>query len=470
MSRISEAVKILFGKKALTRNGSMFPSYQFINGQFVSIDDNRRSYITDGLNLNDVIYSIHSLITEKAKLPEWAVYKVTDQKKFKRYQSLSRKKGLTGEDYKTLLRLKDESLELIEVPKLSELLKYPNSYETMQDMVARHIGFKLITGGSCIWGETLSAGANEGKPQALHIVPYQEITIIADNKTFPFTEAGYSLTALSLNFPKAQVLHDKYANYDFDINGSHLYGQSPIKSALKRLSRSNSAVKASAAMFQNQGVKGILYMDDPRVFQAGFAATDTIKQTQAVKDLLTKGEWTGESQHGRIGYSGYKLGWQDVGLSPVDLSIIESEKWDLKRFCSIWGVPAQLVGDSETSTYNNIKEAEKALTSRATMPHLISFRQHLNRKLNDDWGFSGSGFFVDFDQTCFTELQEDVKEKSAWVNQLKLLSPNEQRNLLGLETLEIPEADEPWISASDGMPYSEWKMQDDGSGDDKDSL
>lgn len=448
----------------------MFPSYQFINGQFVGIADDRRSYITDGLNLNDVIYSIHSLITEKAKLPEWGVYKVTDQKKFNRYQSLSRKKGLTGEDYKTLLKLKEESLELIEVPKLSELLKYPNSYETMQDMVSRHIGYKLITGGSCIWGETLSAGANAGKPQAMHVLPYQEITIIANNKTFPFTEAGYSLTPLSINFTKQSVLHDKYANYDWDVNGSHLYGQSPIKSALKRLSRSNSAVKASAAMFQNQGVKGILFMDDPRVLQGGFNVAETTAQVQAVKEKLTKGEWTGESQFGRIGFSGYKLGWQDVGLSPVDLSIIESEKWDLKRFCSIWGVPAQLVGDSETSTYNNIKEAEKALTSRATLPHLISLRQHLNRKLNDDWGFSGSGFFVDFDQTCFTELQEDVKEKSAWVNQLKVLSPNEQRNLLGLETLEDPLFDEPWITPADGMPLSEWKIQDDGSDDDKDGL
>lgn len=462
MSKLSEAFKILFGKKALTRNGSMFPSYQFINGQFVGIADDRRAYITEGLNLNDVIYSIQSLITEKAKLPEWAVYKVKDESKLKKYLSLTRKKNLTGDDYKKIIQLKDESLELIQVPKLSELLKYPNSYETMQDLVSKHIGYKLITGGSCIWGETLSAGANAGKPQALHIIPYQEITIIADNKVFPFTEAGYSLTTLNLNFPKEQVLHDKYANYDFDVNGSHLYGVSPIKSALKRLSRNNSAVKASAAMFQNQGVKGILYMDDPRVLQGNYNVSDTTAQVQAVKEKLTKGEWTGESQFGRIGFSGYKLGWQDVGLSPVDLSIIESEKWDLKRFCSVWGVPAQLVGDSETSTYNNVKEAEKALTSRATMPHLVSLRNQLNRKLADDWGFKDKGFFVDFDQTCFTELQDDIGEKASWVNTL-MISPNAKLNLLGLETNKEPVFDEVWIKPGDGMPLSEWEVKPDES-------
>ena len=114
-------------------------------------------------------------------------------------------------------------------------------------------------------------------------------------------------------------LHDKYPNYDWDVNGSHLYGMSPLKAALRRLSRSNSAVKSSAAMFENQGVKGILYMDDPRVMGGNFNVAETTKQVEAVKEKLTRGEWAGAENHGRIGFSGYKLGWQDVGLSPVDL-------------------------------------------------------------------------------------------------------------------------------------------------------
>ncbi len=60
----------------------------------------------------------------------------------------------------------------------------------------------------------------------------------------------------------------------------------------------------------------------------------------ARQKLVGKGEWVGSDNWGRIGVSGYKLGWQSVGLSPVDLSIIESEKWDLKRFGAVYGVPS----------------------------------------------------------------------------------------------------------------------------------
>jgi len=462
MGRLQDAWNILTGK-ALTMNniGQPFASYNMINGTFVGISDNRTNYIIDGYQVNDVIYSVVSIITDKVAMPDWEVYKVIDEKAMRTYQGLMQKKNMTTEDIKLAQELKRKALEPVQVDRLSELMKYPNSYETMQDLVSASSGYKLLTGGRAIWAEMLDSGANQGKPYALHVLPYDQLSIIAKTNVFPIVEAGYTMTVeANLNFPKEQVLHDKYQNYQWDVNGSHLYGMSPLRSALRRISRSNDAVRASAAMFQNQGVKGVLYMDDPRVINGGASIMDSAKQVQAIKEKLTRGEWVGADNHGRIGVSGYKLGWQEVGLSPVDLAIIESEKWDLKRFCSVYGVPAQLVGDSETSTYNNVKEAEKALTTRCAMPLLVSFRNHLNRKLNSDWGYAGKGYFVDFDQTVFTELQEDIVEKSTWVNKLMGLSPNEQRNLLGLETIDNPLFDEPWVTPEMGMPLSEWAMDE----------
>ena len=107
-------------------------------------------------------------------------------------------------------------------------------------------------------------------------------------------------------------------------------------------------------------------------------------------------------------------------------------------------------------SYNNVREAEKALTTRCAMPQLVSFRNHLNRKLQTCWGYEGQNVFVDFDHTVFTELQEDVVEKSNWIKDLKALSPNEQRMLLGLERIDDPMFDEPWITTQDGMPLSEY--------------
>lgn len=69
MSRISEAWRALTGKAA-TQIGRPFASYNLVNGQFVSVDDNKTSYITNGYTINDQLYSIVNLILDKVKMPE----------------------------------------------------------------------------------------------------------------------------------------------------------------------------------------------------------------------------------------------------------------------------------------------------------------------------------------------------------------------------------------------------------------
>ena len=79
MGRLQDAWNILTGK-ALPMNaiGQPFTSYNMINGTFVGIADNRTNYIIDGYQVNDVIYSVVSIITDKVAMPDWEVYKVID--------------------------------------------------------------------------------------------------------------------------------------------------------------------------------------------------------------------------------------------------------------------------------------------------------------------------------------------------------------------------------------------------------
>lgn len=327
----------------------------------------------------------------------------------------------------------------------------------MQDMMTALIGYKLLTGDYYQYNELLDARPTQGQPFAFHALPSQDVTIIADRTKFPLTEAGYNIASIQANFAKSQVLHGKYCP-GFDANGSHLYGLSPIKAALLKIKRNNSAIKASGAMYDNGGVKGILYMDDPRVLQAGVSPADTKKQMDAVKGTLA-GEWTGADNFGKIGTSGYKMGWQEIGLSPVDLNIIEAEKWDYISYCNIYGVPPELLGLT-AKTYNNVKEAESALTSRVAMPQLVSYRDELNRYLQTYTAQKNKGIIVDFDQTCFTELQEDLAAKWGWIKELPI-SPNSKLMQMGMETNKAPEFDEVWITPAMGMPLSEWQMEPD---------
>lgn len=422
--------KKLFGgqKKAL----QMGVTYQINGGNLISSEDNKTTYITEGYTTNDIIFSIVNLIADKVRIAQWGVYKIEDESSLKKYEALMSKKNLTGDDYKMALQYRKKALVDYNDAKLDELLKYPNESCSFSDLVADSSIFKLICGGRMIYADLLEGGANGGKPQSLTILPYNLISILA-KKEFPsmlVSEAGYKLDDWGLTtIPKENVLHDKYFNPSYDTMGSHLFGLSPIKAALLLMDKSNSANKTEAAQFQNQGPKKIIFMDDDR-----FNPAQGNDQAQQIKKILQGREYGGPNNAGKVATSGYKMGVIDAGLSPVDLGIIESEKWTLRRFCNVFGgVPSQLLNDPENKSYNNQKEGEKALTTRGAIPQLNSFRNNLNRKLNSDWGYKGQNIYVDYDSTVYTELQDDIKEKWSWVKELPV-SWEYKLELMGLDS------------------------------------
>jgi len=400
-------------------------SYEVINGQVISSPDNKKSYLTNGYNINDIIYSIVQLITEKVKVAPWASYKVVDEQALKKYTAIMQRKDLSADDFIKAKDLRKKALEPLNDARLQELLKYPNEYQTFQDLVADSSTYKLLTGDRLIWAELLNAGANTGKPFSLHLIPSQEISVVATTQ-WPMTILGYKLDSWGLvNIPKKEVIHDKYFNPNCDTRGSHLLGLAPLKAALNLTDRSNSENKAATASFQNGGPRSIIFVDEP-----GYSLEQKGPHAAAIKRILTSNEYTGPNNTNKFASSGAKMGVVPVGLSPVDLDIIASEMWSLRRFCNVFGgVPSQLLNDPENKVYNNTVEGEKALTTRCALPLLNSFREQFNRKLIE-WGYKN--IIIDYDMTVFSELQENMKDKWEWVKQLPVTN-GYKLDLMGLD-------------------------------------
>ena len=120
---------------------------------------------------------------------------------------------------------------------------------------------------------------------------------------------------------------------------------------------------AASVAFKNQGVKGFISPDiSPQDVDMGNIAIMG-EQAAKVKKLLTSPEYSGADSYGKMVATAYRMNWTDIGLSPVDMRIIDSEKWDAVMLRNIYGVPPELLGLTQ-KTYNNVKEAEKALTTR----------------------------------------------------------------------------------------------------------
>jgi len=388
---------------------------------------NAQQYVRDGYQSNDIVYSIVKLITDKAKLAPFHVYKVVDETAAKRYKSLMKQPDKI-ENWNEVKQLHKKAFELYTGDaRLNELLKYPNGEDTWADLVEQWCGFKLLTGNSFIYAKMIEGGANDGKPFELYALPAQYMAIIANVEVFPPVRVGYQLYYGKMwTFDTKEILHDKYFNPYWTVTGNELYGQSPLMAAARTLTRSNEAKTAAVASFQNGGPAGVLFMNDER-----FDPTSGTQQAQALKKSIS--EKGGASNYNSIAVSGYKVDWKQIGLSPVELNIIESEKWDMKSLCNIYGVPSQLLNDADNKTYNNQREGEKALTLRCAIPLLDSIAENMNRKLHSDWGYRGTNVYIGYDIQVFQELEANKTEQVEWLDKAWWISPAQKMEIMGIK-------------------------------------
>lgn len=425
-SFISKKIGLLSGS-SLKQMGQR--TFVVVNGQIISSPDNKDSYIKNGYAANDVVYSAANLIVDKVRVAPWGAYEVVDYAKLKKANALINKKDITSDDLREASMLKKSALVQSDEEKINKLIEYPNDYCTFSEFVAESSLHKLLTGDRYIFAEKLGEGANGDIPQSLWLLPPQHVVIVATTG-FPVREEGYKLNVYGfyLVIPRESVLHDKFPNPDYSTSGSHLYGLSPLKAGLNLIDMIRESTTAAKAAFQNGGPKSIAFVDDNR-----FDPVTGAEQAQAIKKILQSGEYTGSDNYNKIAVSGYRMGVVPVGLSPVELGIIEAQKWGLRRVCNLMlGIPSQLLNDPDNKTYNNQKEGEKALTVRGALPLLTSFRDAFNKKLKSDWGFSKKNIYVDFDATVYSELQDEQSQKWAWVRELPI-SWRSKLDMMGID-------------------------------------
>lgn len=432
--------RILGIKASPPPQGSLIPApgagrFVEVNGTITWISDKLASYIQEGYQANDIVYAGVMLIMDKIRVAPWGLYKVVDESSLKQYRALVSSK-MDAKEWAEALRLRKKALEPFKTydrktGKLNELLQWPNERTTWNDLVAEGAGMKMIVGNEMQWANLLDAGANQGLPQEIFNMPAQYMNPIATT-AWPQRIVGWQLSSGEVRrFTKEEVLHVKFWNPDYDINGTGLLGMAPLKAGNKRLTRSNASKKAASVQLDNNGAPGIAYIDDALV-----PATGREAQIAATRRAWAK-EHAGAEMFGKVALSGYKMGYVSVGNTLKDMDLTNIEVSDLRGLFNLWGIPSQLGNDPDNKTYNSLKEAEKALTTRCALPHLTAKRDHLNRKLQTDWGFKGVNVYADFDMSVYTELQEDQKEKWEWVSKLPV-SSKYKLELMGLDAPDDP--------------------------------
>jgi HK97 family phage portal protein len=404
--------------------------FPYLNsGNPITRPDNPKEYLNKSYLYNATVYSIVQKIIKKAKGIPFVLYEVKDEKAFRAYMAT---KGAT--------HYKEQVLEETADKEIENVLKYPSEGVTYNELIEQYLIYKLILGNDYIYTVARPNGAIIG----MHTVPAQIMQIVAGTPLNPILGYKCDNWFADQTIPKERIIHIKNFNPSYSIDGSHLYGLSPISNAAATLTLDNNAVNSHLAAFLNAGVRGII---TPTSIDAALGMDAAIELKKRYK------ENKGLAKFNDIMTAPYPLQYTPLGLSPVDLAIIESQKLTLRDLCNIYSVPVFCMNSTAASTYNNMKEANKSLMYDAVLPELDTWYEKLNNTFIASWNkVKGKQYHLGYDLQAVQELQTDMSELITSMNSAQFLSVNEKRAAVGYGELEDPMANEVIIN---GVPLSQ---------------
>lgn len=420
--------------KALMRN---------IQNQPVYMPDNIENYIKDGYLFNPTVYSVVSFISQKAGSIPWGIYEVKNEKALNLYKSASHD---LPQFKKSAIRTK----ALVQLPdhELNQLFITPNVLQAWAEFIEQIVGYKLVTGNSYIHCIGPKNGVNAGTIKEMWILPSQTVTIVAGDQMQPIKQ--YELRGdRTIIIEPEKVIHLKYWTPNYS-QGTFLYGVSPIQAGRRVVTKSNSSYDSSVASFQNMGAYGMITGDN-KSDESGL----TPEQAEMIEKTIARK--TGPKNAGKPLVTSANIKWQQMGMSPVDLNIIESDRMDLRTICNLYHVPSELFNDAANKTYSNTKEAGSAVYTNAVIPALTQLRDALNKFIK---GKYDGKIYIDFDTSMISELQDDLALMTTALSGAWWITPNERRDIMSFGVDEVnPLMDEYFIPAG-LMPISGMTIND----------
>jgi len=389
--------------------------YQFLGESIVWNPENDDTYIRDGYRKNATIYSLVNIITNAATTIPFQIYEKVNENEVKRYKALTSGSVDANSIYKANLIRKNAMVEL-EGTELHKLLEQPNAAQSYSSWITELIAFGKLTGNRYIYGIAPETGINQGKYKELYVMPSQIMEIVSGGIMQPVQKYRIEYQG-AYDIPAEDICHIKDFNPYYDGTGSHLYGQSPLRAGLRSLTTNNEAVQTGVKYLQNQTARGILTSDEGDLNEV---------QAQQLKDKFRK-NFQGANNAGDVIITPKKLSWVNFGLNAADVSLIEQYNASIKDLCNIYAVPVQLLNNTESSTYNNMKEAKKALYQNCVIPELNKIRDELNRWLVPKFG---DKLFIDFDYSAIPELQEENEKVVDQLSKAWWVTPNEKRRVM----------------------------------------
>ena len=385
--------------------------FQYINNDNYVFDyGNLPNIVNESYARSSDVYSIVSYIARNAASIKWEV---------KQYNN-------------------DGSHEVVYDSLLNNILASPNLNQSWGEFLEEHFIYRLLTGDSYIHG-IKPEGFNYFAEVKNLMSQYVEIKTPNMNPYSDFI-TGYSYNENQIsNYSAEEILHTFYPN-PCDTQPK-LYGLSPLEPTLKVWKTSSERWNAYAHVLKNRGVSGILTDNSDRPM--------TPEQAKAMQEQANQ-RLGGSRKFGQVMVSNKKLDFIKMGLSPQDMELLDLGVISLRALCNAYHVDSSLFNDPANKTFNNRKEAQKALWTDAILPEIYKTENGLNNWLVDPISkIENRNLKLCPILDNIEPLQQDMELLADRLVKLRtsgIISGNDAIKQLGLDPIENEEMDSVYIS------------------------
>jgi len=310
---------------------------------------------------------------------------------------------------------------------LKDLLAHPNEYDHGFQFIEKVVSYKLLAGNSYI----LRVGIGTQPPRFLYALRPDRTKVKPGAKGGQELVGGfaYEVNGIVTQLKKEEVLHLKDFNPLDDF-----YGLSRLEVAARAIDISNASAEWNAKILQN----------DMRPPGALVLTGNLTEEQRAFLERQLREKYMGSGNAGTPMILEGGFDWKQFAISPKDMDWVNADKSNLRRICSVFNVPSELLGDSENKTYSNVQEARKALYMETVLPIMDNLRDALNSWIVP---LFGEGLYLDYDRDAIEALQEEQAQKYAYLASSDWLTVNEKRVATGYDEVG-PEGDKILVSFS----------------------
>ncbi|GAB7553813.1 phage portal protein [Novosphingobium sp. 11B] len=262
-----------------------------------------------------------------------------------------------------------------------------------------------------------------GRPVELFALRPERVSVVAGEDGWPaayaYEVAGRRLSITLLDEDASpNVIHIRH----FHPGDDH-YGAGCLCAADEAIATHNAASAWNRQLLENAArPSGALVYEGPD------GAALTGEQFDRLKAELTAA-YAGMANAGRPMLLEGGLSWQAMAMTPADMDFATLKAAAARDIALAFGVPPMLLGLPGDATYNNYREANRALWRLTLLPLASKIFAALGEGLAP-W-FPGAALAIDLDRV--PALAEDRERLWSQVSAADFLDPSEKRRLLGLD-------------------------------------